>query len=566
MLKRTAALVALAVLVPPSVAAGNAVAGELMPGVTHSRHIESVRGRQVVIHVVTTPKPGGLYRLAPVLGGGSVTAVERVSAMQRRLSGSATVIGVNGDLSNRNLGYPSGMLMRDGVLHARPTTERSSLGIGLDGTLRLARIGFFGTWDIAEDGREGLAQLNRPLEESGVGLFTHSWGGTTPRGGNLLDVVIDGFPAASPNVDLGGQVVEVRPGGGSAIPSGGAVLQARGTWRQKVKGSAPGMPFVTKLILKPWWEQVENALGGGPALVRQGRIALPTTEGFTSDQLLGRHPRTAIGQLANGRIVFVAVDGRSARSAGMTIRDLARTMLGLGAVTAMALDGGGSTTLAFDGKVLNTPSDGAERRVTNALMVFYFGAYAAPPTADVVSPNGDGVAETQRLSYKLVRPSTVDVRLVGPGGRAIEEQGPRGPGTYRFEPDADALAEGRWRWVVDATDDQGNASTAEREFWVNNTLGHLELSKGKLRRGARLGIEFTLDHNARVGVTVEKGSGGIVRTLLSSSHKRGEIDLTWNGRTGAGKPAAPGRYVVRVRAENRFGPVELSDRFTIGGG
>jgi hypothetical protein len=455
------------------------------------------------------------------------------------------------------------MVMKDGVLHARPTSGRSSLGIGLDGMLRLARVGFFGTWDIGDDGREALAQLNRPLDEPGVGLFTRSWGNSTPRGGNVLDVVIGGFPAATANVDLGGQIVQVRAGGGTAIPPGGAVLQARGTWRQKVRDAAPGTPFVTKLILKPWWEQVANAIGGGPALVRQGRLALPTTEQFTSDQLLGLHPRTAVGQLGNGRIVFVAVDGRSARSAGMTMRDLGRTMAGLGVVTAIALDGGGSTTLAFDGEVLNDPSDGAERRVSNALMVLYYGAYAAPPAVGVLSPNGDGVAERQRLSYKLVRPSTVDVRLVGPGGRAIEEKGPRGAGTYRFEPKANGLAEGRWRWIVDAVDEEGNASTAQREFWVNNTLGHLELSRGTLRRGGRLDIEFTLDHNARVGVTVEKASGGIVRTLLSKPQKRGDIELTWNGRTGAGKVAAAGRYVVRVHATNRLGPVALTGRFTV---
>jgi hypothetical protein len=230
----------------------------------------------------------------------------------------------------------------------------------------------------------------------------------------------------------------------------------------------------------------------------------------------------------------------------------------------MALDGGGSTTLAFDGHVLNTPSDGVERPVTNSLMVLYYGAYAASPAASVVSPNGDGVAERQRLSYKLVRPSTVDVRLVGPGGgRPIEQTGQRGPGTYQFEPDAKGLAEGRWRWLIDAVDEDGNSSTARREFWVNNTLGFLELSRGQVKRGAQLGVEFTLDHDAHVGVTVEKASGGVVRTLLSQARKQGEVNLTWNGRTGAGARVAPGRYLVRARARNRLGPVELLESFTV---
>ena len=419
MLRRIAALLALLAVVLPA-SASVAAARELMPGVTYRREVQSVRGQRVVVHVVTAPKPGGLYHLEPVLGDGSVTGAVRVSTMQRRLSASATAVGVNGDFGNFKQGYPSGIVLRDGVLNARPNSGRASLGIGADGLLRLARVGFFGGWGIGEALSDPLSQLNRPLERVGVGLFTPSWGARTPAARNALDVVLSGFPAATPNIQLGAQVVSLRPGGGTAIPTGGAVLQARGRSRQKVADAAAGMPFVAKLTLKPWWDQVADAIGGGPAIVRQGRVSLPTSEQFSSYQLLPRHPRTAVGQLANGRIVLVAVDGRRSRSAGMTMRDLARALVDLGVVTGMALDGGGSTTLAFDGHVLNTPSDGVERPVTNSLMVLYYGAYAAPPVASVVSPNGDGAAERQRLSYKLVEPSTVDVRLVGPaaGGRS----------------------------------------------------------------------------------------------------------------------------------------------------
>ena len=74
----------------------------------------------------------------------------------------------------------------------------------------------------------------------------------------------------------------------------------------------------------------------------------------------------------------------------------------------LGLDGGGSSSLAFDGKLLNRPSDrGGERPVSNALQLVYYGVYAPPPEP-VISPNGDGVAEQQReLSYKVVRPSNV---------------------------------------------------------------------------------------------------------------------------------------------------------------
>ena len=160
--------VVVAVLAALVGAPGTATAAQttsLMPGVTYTRDVRQIRGERVVFHVVTTPKPGGLYSLKPVLSNGRITGTETVSSMQTRMSGNATVVGVNADLFNWQLGYPSGIFMRDGVLHGRPTSARSSLGIGIDGLLRIARIGFFGTWAIGEAKRQALDQLNRPAGE-----------------------------------------------------------------------------------------------------------------------------------------------------------------------------------------------------------------------------------------------------------------------------------------------------------------------------------------------------------------------------------------------------------------
>src|SRR5262245_21847531 len=121
MWRRIAALLALLAVVLPA-SASVAAARELMPGVTYTRKVQSVRGRQVVVHVVIAPKPGGLYRLVPVLGDGAVTGAERVSVMQRRLSATATAVGVIGDFGNNRQGYPSGIVLREGVLHARPSS------------------------------------------------------------------------------------------------------------------------------------------------------------------------------------------------------------------------------------------------------------------------------------------------------------------------------------------------------------------------------------------------------------------------------------------------------------
>ena len=75
---------------------------------------------------------------------------------------------------------------------------------------------------------------------------------------------------------------------------------------------------------------------------------------FDSDITDGRYPRAALG-LAPGRLLAVAVDGRGAHDAGLTLEELAALMAGLGASEALNLDGGGSTTLVCGGELRNRP-------------------------------------------------------------------------------------------------------------------------------------------------------------------------------------------------------------------
>ena len=159
------------------------------------------------------------------------------------------------------------------------------------------------------------------------------------------------------------------------------MLVARGAAAAKLIAEAPlGTTVTIRLILQPDWATVPDAIGGGPVLVRDGLPVFRANEAFTTSQIAPRAPRTAVGQLADGRVLLVAVDGRqTGYSVGMTTFEMAQTMIRLGAVRAMALDGGGSTTLAFDGTVLNQPSDGRERPIATALMLFYSGVYAPPP-------------------------------------------------------------------------------------------------------------------------------------------------------------------------------------------
>ena len=80
--------------------------------------------------------PTGLYALRPVLSNETILGVEKVTAMQRRLAATGTMVGINGDFYAPDTGRPSGVLMRDGVVDSPPSGDRSSVGLSPEGANR----------------------------------------------------------------------------------------------------------------------------------------------------------------------------------------------------------------------------------------------------------------------------------------------------------------------------------------------------------------------------------------------------------------------------------------------
>ena len=543
-----------------------------MPGVTYRKTVQFTPHGPAVLHVLTAPRPGGLWGLHPALSDGVIVGRDRVTAIERRLSTTATVAGVNGDYFNSGDGRPDGILMQGGVLESRPYELRSSVGIGADGSLTVDQVTFGGVWQ-GKGQRQLLSGLNEPAPPNGVSLFTPPWGAATPATPGALNVVVPVFPPVVPGADLRGAVDTVVSSPSIAIPRTGAVLVARGTAGVRVLHDVPaGSVLSVRVVLNPDWGGMADAIGGGPVLVKNGHAVFRSFEDFLPSVLGARRARTAVGQRADGSILLVAVDGdRPGYSVGMTNFELAQAMVRLGAVTAMALEGGDSTTMAFDGTLLNRPSDpSGERMISEALLVTYTGVYAQPPAVPVVSPNGDGVAERQTLGYKIVRPAVVTATLTGPDGAArISESGPKLPGVYSFpwsatKSDGSAEAEGAWHWKVTAVDDQARYSVAQQDFYLNNTLAFLRVSSTvALRRGARVGVAtFKLLHPARVVARVETKSGLRIKRLVNTQLDVGDQSVAWDGRDRRHRRVYGGRYVLRITATNQYGPVELTAPFT----
>ena len=119
-------------------------------------------------------------------------------------------------------------------------------------------------------------------------------------------------------------------------------------------------------------DQIQEAVGGSVYLVKDGKSVVTSA----ADYYNSRHSRTCVGITAEGKVVLMVLDGRQEPfSAGGSAEELAQIMLDAGCVTAINLDGGGSTTFVAKQEgsntltVVNRPSDGYERSVSSSLMV-----------------------------------------------------------------------------------------------------------------------------------------------------------------------------------------------------
>lgn len=111
----------------------------------------------------------------------------------------------------------------------------------------------------------------------------------------------------------------------------------------------------------------------GPALVKDGQVTVSSSDEV--GRAMTSNPRTAIGQISEGHYLLVVSDGRTEESAGLSLRQLAELMQSLGAQIAYNLDGGGSSTMVFQGRVVNNPTTNGrsirERSVSDIVYIGY---------------------------------------------------------------------------------------------------------------------------------------------------------------------------------------------------
>ena len=202
--------------------------------------------------------------------------------------------------------------------------------------------------------------INRPCD-NGVVVFDKLYAkDVTYNGEDCLELIM--LKDSKGNLTVS-EVVQ----GSATIPTNGIVLSFHGSSKNYATNFAVGDKAILSTELDD--ESIIHSMANGPLLVTKGCKTLPIRREGLESGLWSRNPRTAVGVNAKGEALLVVVDGRQDESVGMTFDELADLMLELGAVDAMALDGGGSSQLMVNGEIANSPSDGQERGISTAIVV-----------------------------------------------------------------------------------------------------------------------------------------------------------------------------------------------------
>ncbi len=337
---------------------------KIAPGLVYTKIVEKKIPRRTYVLRVDLRKA---LTLDVTLSRPQLPARRVLSEIARR---AGALAGVNGDYGG-NAGRPVHPLAQDGDLLQTSDQLGTLFGVTRDESSTV-----FGKpslevtmTDRSTDRAFTLDRWNEGAPAPG------EVAGFSPLGGTLelppaSACSVRLLPTAGPTASTGNGVsqdfgVDVALCSEEPLPrNGGVVLSAAPATDEATMllALAPGTPM--RLHWTFGWTNVFDAIGGAPLLLLDGALTGQCNSGC------GRQPRTGVGVTASGKILLVVVDGRQAKwSLGPTIDELARIMRDLGAVTALNLDGGGSSTMVVNGEVVNRPSDGHERSISSAILI-----------------------------------------------------------------------------------------------------------------------------------------------------------------------------------------------------
>lgn len=333
--------------IPPQTLAAKMAARTIAPGVTHKYY----RGA-LTINLLDVDMVNSDVKVRPMLAGNDFHQLKDVTDHARE---SRAIAAVNANYFKSN-GTPLGTLIIDGEWVAGPLFDRVSMGFTRDGYVRIDRVNLFGIMRSSnpEVPTAWINNINQPRRTgSRFVAYTRRWG-------SYVQLPYDGVLVA---LDAQGNVIDTNSRS-MGIPYGGYVLSdsKNGAISKLKRGDNVSIAWQTRPSA---WSDVVNAVSGGPTLVKNGKVQLDLqqqhfTKRWTGSQI---HARTAAGVTADNHLLLVTIEGPH------TMWDLAKFLRDMGAVEALNLDGGGSTTMVVDGKAVTRGAKNSQRRVASSIVL-----------------------------------------------------------------------------------------------------------------------------------------------------------------------------------------------------
>ena len=328
---------------------GGGVITDVDKGVKRIQLLKYYKGQPVRINVIEVNQSlNPNLQLTPELASDKLGKKNTITTIAKN---NNSIIAINGTFFKPATGVPLGTLMINKKMYTGPIHDRVAMGI-FDNGYDMARI------QLNADLKSFIKTLkvdniNQPRTLSThVIVYTPDWGKVAPASPKYGEQIAikDGEVVATSSAPL-------------SIPENGFVVVGPAQQLDKFKNEKH-IKFEVSTI--PNWYNVKHIISGGPYLVKNSQVFVDTAEQKLG-AIGGRNPRTAVGYTSGNDLIIVTVDGREKASVGMTLYELANFMKSIGCYNAMNLDGGGSTVLYVNGKVVNHPQVQGGIALSNAL-------------------------------------------------------------------------------------------------------------------------------------------------------------------------------------------------------
>ncbi len=333
------------------------VTKDLGNGLAYTFWQDDMSGLPVRIYALTLA-PDSRYELRPFSGAGAVNGRGRLVKAVATNGARAAVNACYFDTD----GWVIGNCKWDGSFFGVDDTPRSAFIVDKEGKASIQKdLSYLGTVSLPDGRTLTIKGLNRQRITDDLVLFNRNYAGSTRTNEHGREVRVSK-----------GRATEVSAKGNMRLDHDSLVLSGHGANADALAHIRRGdRVAIAQTLGSRLADEARLVVGGGPLLVEKGVVNVRSREeSMASDIAYGRAPRTGVGVKADGTVLLMVVDGRSQYSAGMSLKEFATYLKRFGAVSAVNLDGGGSSEMVLDGKIMNRPSDGSERPVSIGLGIF----------------------------------------------------------------------------------------------------------------------------------------------------------------------------------------------------